>query len=238
MTWLVVTIVFVSVAVAMFVVPRRIQGARHDRMKRIADDLGGAFVGKLSGWGGDDSYVDLTLEGRHVRLSTMLDDEFGSSDQMMCVTTPVDIGWSLSLRPTTPIVQMTRQTLLGARGDTRDKAFDEAYTIKSSRIELARVLFGSREELRATPLQLVRLYVDVANRQLRLRIFDHRRTTDIPERAMLDYAVVLATALETSAHLLDHGGSTGGLSLVATDGTAGALSPAITPDGALSPTDD
>lgn len=213
------------------------RAARHERMQRIADDLGGTFIGKLSGWGGDDSYADLDIQGRRVRLLTMLDDEFGTSGQMMCVTTPVDIGWSLSLRPTLPIVQMTRKTLTGASGDTRDKAFDEAYTLKSSRFELARVLFGSREDLRATPLRLDRVYVDVEHGKLKIRIFDHRKKTDAPERAMLDYVILLAEALETSGHLLDHEGASGGLSLATPTDTEGALSPTEAPEGALSPSE-
>jgi hypothetical protein len=213
------------------------QAARHERMARLAQEFGGAFTRKTRLLRRDESYVLAEVGGRVLKLFPHVETRGDSHDHTMVVTTSVDVGFTLTMRPSLALLSTAARAFSSQSVTTMHPDFDDNYVLKSSDPARARVLFGSREDLRRPPLEIEFLMVDVAERTLRLTIHEQFSNED-RERAMLRYAPLLADALESSGKLLEYEGASGGLSVAEHDHVGGALSPASAPGGALSPGDE
>ncbi len=212
------------------------QAIRHARMAQLAEEFDGEFVKKAPLIGEDDSHMDVTLDGRAITLYPVFESYAKSTKRTVVVTTPLRLDWSLSLSPSLAFLSMAQRAVSRRSVTTGHADFDDNYVLKSSSPARARVLFGSREDLRAPLLAAEFVHADASNNALRL-IIDEQFSNIERERVMIRYAPLLAEALERSDNLLEHEGTDGGLSIAEHDDVDGALSPATASGGALSTPD-
>ena len=210
---------------------------RHKRMVTLAEEFNGSFVKRAPFLREDKSYVLAEVDGRSIKYYPVRETSSNSSKQTLVVTTPINLSWSLSLAPSLVLLSKAQRALSRTSVTTGHPDFDDNYVLKSSDPARARVLFGSRADLRAPLLSAEFIQVEASGGSLRLTI-DEQFSNLERERTMLAYAPLLATALENSGKLLEYEGTSGGLSIAEHDHVEGALSPATAPDGALTPTDD
>ncbi len=208
---------------------------RKERWRAVADDLGGQYVHEVGFFLRDASKLWAKVRGREVVMQAKSVKQGKQRVCQLVVTAPVAASWRLEVIPRMPLIGAARDALLGAL-KTGHRAFDKAYTLSSSRPHVARVMFGSRSELRFTPLQLRNLDVRVEQGALTMKVFE-TNGAEGREGDLIHYAALLADAIE-QANLLEHAEQMqGGLSVATpADERVGGLSAVNAPVGAVSAT--
>ena len=216
---------------------RKVKAHRKTRLLEYSREIGGDFNEHVTFWKGDQSNVTAVIDGRQVTLATRMESTGETQIQYMVVHTTVAVTWSLSLTPVPKVLQLTTGPI-GRRIETGHPRFDEAFALKSSRKDLARMLFGSKSELRDTPTDIPTMHVNIEHGEVELKVvesyvLDNGKATD-----MMRYAHLLATAMEEARILPEAERAQGGLMLAAPDEHTGALSEARAAGGSLTAADD